>query len=88
MQGQQLLQLQAICGTCATPQDMSATMAAKKRKKPGPPRTTGPGEQVKLRCHADFLRDVDAWIARNGGNISRQRAIMMLARLGLESFGK
>jgi hypothetical protein len=61
---------------------------AKKRKGPGRPPTTGPGEQVKLRCHADFLKAVDAWIARNGGNISRPRAIMMLARLGLNGFGK
>ena len=57
---------------------------AEKRKKPGPPRTTGPGEQVKLRCHADFLLAVDEWRERqNGDKISRPRAIMQLAWLAL-----
>jgi hypothetical protein len=42
------------------------------RNKPGPPRTTGPGEQVKLRCHAEFLQAVDEWRAkRMGDKISR-----------------
>ena len=50
---------------------------AEKRKKPGPPRTTGPGEQVKLRCHADFLQAVDEWRERqNGDKVSRPRAII------------
>ena len=54
------------------------------RKKPGPPRTTGPGEQVKLRCHADFLLAVDEWRGRqNGDKVSRPRAIMQLAWLAL-----
>ena len=57
---------------------------AEKRKKPGPPRTTGPGEQVKLRCHADFLLAVDEWRGRqNGDKVSRPRAIMQLAWLAL-----
>jgi len=57
---------------------------ARKRKKPGPPRTTGPGEQVKLRCHADFLQAVDAWRARQSREpVSRPKAIMQLAWLAL-----
>jgi hypothetical protein len=59
-------------------------MAAKRKKKPGPPRTTGPGKQVKLRCHSDFLNAVDEWRAKqNGNNISQPRAIMKLAWLAL-----
>ena len=39
---------------------------------------TGPGEQVKLRCQADFLLAVDEWRGRqNGDNILlRLRAII------------
>jgi hypothetical protein len=58
------------------------------KKRGRPPSPTGIGTQVQLRCNDDFLRQVDEWIARNGGNISRPRAIMMLARLGLGAFGR
>jgi len=54
-----------------------------KKRKPGRPRTTGPGEQVKLRCHSDFLKAVDAWRKRQGGELSRPKAIMQLAWLAL-----
>jgi hypothetical protein len=57
---------------------------AKKSKKPGRPRTTGPGEQVKLRCHRDFLAAVDEWRTRQSGEpASRPKAIMQLAWLAL-----
>jgi hypothetical protein len=58
------------------------------KKKRGRPPTTGSGEQVKLRCHSDFLAAIDEWIARNGGKLTRPRAIMMLARLGLGAFAR
>jgi hypothetical protein len=62
-------------------------MATKKsipKRKPGRPRTTGPGEQIKLRCHRDFLQAVDEWRAKQNGNkLTRPRAIMQLAWLAL-----
>jgi hypothetical protein len=55
-----------------------------KKRKPGRPRTTGTGEQVKLRCHADFLKAVDDWRNRQSGEpVSRPKAIMRLAWLAL-----
>ena len=57
---------------------------AKERRKLGRPRTTGPGTQVVLRCHEDFLAAVDQWRDRqNGDKLTRARAIMQLAWLGL-----
>jgi hypothetical protein len=49
----------------------------------GRPRTTGTGRQVQLRCHADFLKRVDAWRAKQEGDVSRPDAIRRLAELGL-----
>jgi hypothetical protein len=55
-----------------------------KKRKPGRPRTTGPGEQVKLRCHPDFLNAVDEWRTRQSRKpVSRPKAIMQLAWLAL-----
>ena len=57
---------------------------AKERRKLGRPRTTGPGTQVVLRCHEDFLAAVDRWRDRqNGDKLTRARAIMQLAWLVL-----
>jgi hypothetical protein len=55
----------------------------KERRKPGRPKTTGPGTQVVLRCHEDFLVAVDRWRGRQNGELTRARAIMQLAWLAL-----
>jgi hypothetical protein len=54
-----------------------------RQKKPGPPRTTGPGKAVGLRCHEDFLKQVDTWRANQPGLPTRPQAIIQLAELGL-----
>ena len=61
---------------------------AKERRKPGRPKTTGPGTQVVLRCHEDFLAAVDQWRERqNGDKLTRARAIMQLATGAARSRG-
>jgi hypothetical protein len=62
---------------------------AKERRKVGRPKTTGPGTQVVLRCHEDFLAAVDQWRGRqNGDKLTRARAIMQLAWLALLDRGR
>ena len=56
--------------------------AARKRRT-GRPVTVAIGEQVKLRCQADFLNAVDAWRAKQAGVLSRPAAIQRLAEIGL-----
>src|SRR3954464_15260202 len=58
-----------------------------KRKKRGPPRTTGPGTLVGLRCHAHFLNAVDGWRERDDDKPSRPAAIVRLAEIGLATSG-
>jgi hypothetical protein len=56
----------------------------KERRKPGRPKTTGPGTQVVLRCHEEFLAAVDQWREKqNSDKLTRARAIMQLAWLAL-----
>jgi hypothetical protein len=55
----------------------------RKRKKPGPPRTTGPGTLVGIRCHKEFLEKVDAWREMQAEPTTRPQAILRLATLGL-----
>jgi hypothetical protein len=58
------------------------------KKKRGPPRTTGPGVVVGIRCHKEFLDRVDAWRAAQEGGISRPGAIHRLAELWLDTGGR
>src|ERR1051326_8321893 len=53
---------------------------AKKSKKRGPPRTTGPGTLVGLRCHQPFLDAVDRWRERQDDKPTRPAAILRLAK--------
>jgi hypothetical protein len=59
--------------------------AAKQRKKPGPPRTTGPGEQVVVRLHNPLLAAIDDWRAAQAGEPTRAEALRRLAERGLAS---
>ncbi len=54
-----------------------------KRKKPGPKPTTGPGTSVNVRCHEQFLKQVDTWRATEPDLPTRPQAIIRLAELGL-----
>jgi hypothetical protein len=56
---------------------------AKTKRGPGRPPTTGTGRQIQVRCHTDFLKHVDAWRAKQEGEISRPDAIRRLAEIGL-----
>jgi hypothetical protein len=58
-------------------------MAKKTKKRRGPPRTTGPGTLVGLRCHQPFLDAVDGWRARQDDKPTRPAAVVRLAELGL-----
>jgi hypothetical protein len=60
-------------------------MAKKKRKKPGPLRTTGPGMQINIRCHADFLSRLDKWRAAQDDKPTRNQAILRLAERALST---
>jgi hypothetical protein len=53
------------------------------RKKPGPPRTTGPGEQVVVRLHEPLISKVDAWRATQEDEPTRAEALRRLAERGL-----
>jgi len=56
---------------------------AKKSKKRGPPRTTGTGTLVGLRCHQPFLDAVDRWRERQDDKPTRPAAILRLAKESL-----
>ena len=58
---------------------------AKERKKPGPPRTTGPGEQVVVRLHQPMLGAIDTWRSGQEGETTRAEALRRLAQRGLEA---
>jgi hypothetical protein len=49
----------------------------------GRPVTTGTGILIGVRCLDDFLRRIDAWRAKQDGDVSRPDAIRSLAELGL-----
>jgi hypothetical protein len=59
------------------------TTPAKKRKKPGPPRTTGPGEQVVVRLHQPMLGAIDEWRLAQESEPTRAEALRRLAERGL-----
>jgi hypothetical protein len=59
------------------------TKAGPRKSRRGRPRTTGPGSQIQVRCHEEFLTAVDKWCAKQEGEISRPDAIRRLAELGL-----
>jgi hypothetical protein len=61
-----------------------AAKARSRKSKRGRPRTTGPGSQIQVRCHSQFLSRVDAWRAKQEGDVSRPDAIRRLAEIGLE----
>lgn len=78
--------------TPATPVGIGLSMAksSKRKARPGRPRTTGPGQQVAVRCHPDFLARVDKWRAKQDvpeGKLSRPQAIRRLAELALRTAG-
>jgi hypothetical protein len=87
--GKDVLRINRIGAECGIADILAfwPPMAMKKsilKRKPGRPRTTGPGQQIKLRCHRDFLQAVDYWRAKqNGERVSRPKAIMQLAWLAL-----
>ena len=54
-----------------------------KRKKPGPPRTTGPGEQVVVRLHEPMLGSIDRWRSSQEDAPTRAEAIRRLVELSL-----
>jgi hypothetical protein len=62
----------------------------KKTKRRGPPKTTGAGLLVGVRCHAELLEKIDRWRAAQPpqlgqvGRLSRPQAIRWLAELGLK----
>jgi len=56
---------------------------AKKRRKPGPPRTTGPGEQVVVRLHQPLLGAIDDWCESQLDRPTRAEAIRRLVVSGL-----
>lgn len=56
------------------------TAGRKTKRSVGRPRTTGPGVQINVRWHADFLIRLDAWRAHR----KRPQAIKELAEIGLD----
>jgi hypothetical protein len=54
-----------------------------KRKKPGPPKTTGPGVQVVVRLHQPMLGSIDQWAEQN--DVTRAEAIRRLVDAGLSN---
>ena len=58
------------------------------KKRVGRPKTTGLGTGIMVRGHEDFLRPLDAWIAKQKDQPSRPEAIRRLVELGLKAKGK
>jgi hypothetical protein len=54
------------------------------KKKRGRPKTTGQGAGIMVRGHDDFLKPLDAWIAKQKPRPSRPAAIRRLVELGLK----
>jgi hypothetical protein len=59
-----------------------------KKETRGRPKTTGQGVGIMVRSHDDFLRPLDAWIAKQKPKPSRPEAIRRLVELGLKAKGK
>jgi hypothetical protein len=62
-------------------------MAKNAKRKQGPPRISGPGTIVSLRCHQRFVAAVDRWRKRQEDKPSRSAAIVQLAEKGLTAVG-
>jgi hypothetical protein len=59
-------------------------MSSSNKPRMGRPRTTGKGVAIMVRCHANFLKALDDWRAKqDGGRLSRPEAIRQLAWLAL-----
>lgn len=56
-------------------------MGPPKKKKRGPPRTTGPGEQVVVRLHDPLLSAIDNWRSSQNGELTRADALRRIAAL-------
>ena len=59
------------------------TASTIKRKKPGPPKTTGPGEQVVVRLHEPLLSNIDKWRDTQDDAPTRAEALRRLSEIGL-----
>lgn len=60
--------------------DGQATVSTQKRRGPAP---TGKGVPVGVRLQPDQLAALDAWIAANGGTMTRPEAMRALMAVGL-----
>ena len=58
------------------------TPKVKKRRKPGPKRTTGPGQLISLKILAPLLKRIDQW-AKTNSAMTRQVAMRQLIEMGL-----
>jgi hypothetical protein len=63
---------------------MSRPEKSAKRKKPGPPRTTGKGDLVGVRILPPLLKRIDAWAQAQDDSPTRNEAIRRLTERGLE----
>ena len=55
-------------------------------KRPGRPRTTGPGTGVLVKLHDPQLDAIDAWISKQREpDLSRPEAIRRLVEIGLKA---
>ena len=63
-------------------------MAKGRQKKRGRGRPVTTGMAIVVRCHDDFLRRIDRWVAQQEDKPSRPEAIRRLAELGLGTSGK
>ena len=52
------------------------------RAKRGRPKTTGAGQPQVVRMHDQQIAEIDAWIAMQGGEMSRPEAIRRLVEVG------
>ena len=55
----------------------------KSKAKIGRPKTTGTGQPQVVRMHDQQIAEIDAWIARQGQEMSRPDAIRRLVEIGL-----
>jgi hypothetical protein len=55
------------------------------RKKPGPPKTTGPGTLIGIRVHAPALAALDKWRASQEDIPTRAESVRRLMEIGLEA---
>ena len=53
------------------------------KKSRGRPKTTGSGVQIGMRWQQQTLDAIDAWITKQGGNLSRPEAIRRLVSQAL-----